>query len=737
MKPTLMIKGKLVGITPEITRELEGTVPLEHIIGWFRARENLIGIENKVLILRSDTASGKSTALPPEIYKAFSKKNIICTQPRVITAIENVNEMLKHYSRDFRLGETIGWSTKYNKLKPKSIGLLSATIGTLMQMLKVMTDDEIIESFAFILIDEVHERDLQTEMTITMLKNFILRNCSKPACPFVVLMSATFDPASFLTYFGLRAASNFIWCSGATAEIIEMWDWNNGRVVNDFMRGAATIVAEIIKTTDDPARADIIIFMPGSAEFKETLYWLNALNEKNAKEGLISQIFAPLSINGIAVQTANEDFKRTINVPINDQTVKIGDTFYKPTRRVIIATNVAETGLTLDNLKYVIDSGFNREIEFNSELGIRALVTKPAPRSRVRQRRGRVGRKFPGIFYPLYPKFIFDKLQEIQFPQILTEDLSAIMLDIIAEQLKSRDYFTVADIDMLTVPGPDAINHGLEKLYCLGFISQVGAGSGSAIKLTALGDLARRLSFSPEISRMIFSAYYWQISILDIVTLAAYSMIDKKSFGIRDKEGLPVPINWPLIYKLALPKIVDSNHYNKIRLLICDDFIDGIILLSAAKRSLESAGGTIEALNAFCERCAISSVALCALMKNREELIEQLLINKMNIFSMRTNSIDAATEENFIEIITKIKYCIYEAYRLNILTLNSAEKYLTTKGIEVKIPQLIGKIKEKPTYLIYKDLALKYNMKAETYEIRTDFISMLDGFISPDFDFSN
>src|SRR5271154_3809205 len=104
--PTLRIKGKLVSPTgdPTFKHELDEWIPYEYIINWFKTRLSLTGMKNRVLILKSETASGKSTMLPPEIFKTFVMgkdfvPGIICTQPRVLTAIENVHEMLKHYSK--------------------------------------------------------------------------------------------------------------------------------------------------------------------------------------------------------------------------------------------------------------------------------------------------------------------------------------------------------------------------------------------------------------------------------------------------------------------------------------------------------------------------------------------------------------------------------------------------------------------------------------------------------------
>ncbi len=791
-----MIKGKLAPPDGDQKRkrELDEWVPVEYITEWFRSRLSKVGIENRVLILKSETASGKSTALPPEIYKSLvmgrSDAGIICTQPRVMTAIENVMEMLKHYSKILRLGDTIGWSTKFNKLRMTSVGLLSATIGTLAQQLRTLTDEELITKYRYILIDETHERDLQTDMTIYMLKNLLMRNQNNINCPFVVLMSATFDPQSFLDYFGVPLLTNFIWCVGETAGFDEMWDWNDGRTVNNYPQAAAQVVERIIRAApgEDSARADILIFLPGAAEFKETERWLVKLNERLAGEDQ-RLVFSPLQIESIAVQTRNRDFMWTIYVPVSEQEVKIGGKTYVPTRRVIMSTNVAETGLTLDNLKYVIDAGFNREIEYNPVLGIRGLITKPAPKSRIKQRKGRAGRKFRGVFYPLYPRFIHDKLPDLQFPQILIEDISAIMMDIVGEQLKVKrlagdhdPQFSVADIDMIDVPSPDALAACIEKLYTLGLITMKApkwsqdldellaesstserslvddSGPGLRFGISKLGALAGRLSMmAPESARMILSAYYWDCSVLDMITIAAYLSLDGKNFVHKNEAAASGPppvayINWQAVYKDGLPSFFGAkNMLFKVRLLILDDFIHGAILLNAIKYVLSSAEPkrAINALRSWCDSNSISYKACIDLIRARDEIIDQFIGAGLDVFAGERHSISNTSDHDFMTVITKIKHCIYDGYRNNLLVRHGTE-YRTTNGVRVVNPKMFQEnekrmaeeralgfaLKTMPNVVVYRELSLKYNRKTSVYDVVVDRVSTMDGFVSIDPDFS-
>lgn len=774
--PTLLIKGRLVPPTDtaDNQKELDEWVPIDYIIEWFRSRANKTGLSERVLILKSETASGKSTAFPPELYKRLvrgkSSAGIICTQPRVATAIENVIEMLKHNAHVMRLGESIGWSTKYNKFRLSDVGLLSATIGTLAQQLRSSTDEEIMAKYKYILIDETHERDMQTDITISMLKNLLLRNVNNPDCPFVVLMSATFDPDPLLKFFGVDRLTNFIWCQGQTAHIEEMWDWNGARTVNDFPRAAATVVEKIVTENpdDDISKADILIFMPGKAEFKETVKWLEQVNEKQAK---VNKVFSLLQIDGNAFQKQNKDFMLTVRVELPDHEVVIGKKVYKPVRRVIICTNVAETGLTLENLKYVVDGGFNREIEYNPIYGIRGLITKPAPKSRIRQRRGRAGRKFDGVFYPLYPRFIYDRLPLQQYPQILIEDISTIMMDIITEQLKTKillreePNFSIADIDMVDVPTPDALSACMEKLITIGFVSncapkwdpnvEIVDAQGKYFGLTKLGIVANLLSMIPlESVRMILSSYYWDCSTMDAITIAAYLTMDMKSFVASakpDEEMVKVEINWLPIYKAGLPGWIDGDGLlQKVRVLLADDFIQGLVLFNAIKHVIATAEikNTLHTLREYCDRNNLSVDGCLEFIRLRDDIVEQMLTAKLEVFESVDQALLKATPDTFTTQITKLKYCIYDGYRNNIL-IGGPAGFRTLSGLSVVIPKLFRDDEAKrldaqkygevltlaPKYVIYRELGLKYNRKTSIYDVICECVSSMDGFVSIDTDF--
>jgi HrpA-like RNA helicase len=757
MLPTLKIKGKLVYVegTKDDQAELDKYTPVDYVIHRIKTMMQNTGVHNRLLILKSETASGKSTVFPAELYNALvhgkppGSPGIVCTQPRVLTAIENVRSILQFYGKTLRLGENIGWSTKYNKLRTTRRGLMSVTIGTLNQQLRTMSDEDVMNAYRYILIDETHERDIQTDMTISMVKNLLYRNSNNPACPLLVLMSATFEPQTFLKYFGCTN-ENFVWCRGETAGFDQMWDWNEGKTVNDVCRTSATVVEKIISANpdDDPEKADILIFLPGRREFDKAEEYLTILNSSLGPKGLA---FSLLRLDSEVVKKQGNDYNWIMNVPVDEQIVYLDRVKYTPRRRVILSTNVAETGLTLANLKYVIDSGLNREQEYNPVYGVRGLITKPATKSRIEQRKGRAGRKFRGVFYPLYPDYIYERLQKIQFPQILVEDTSSCMLDIVVEQLKIKHRanekleFNANELDMVDVPSPDSLSSSMEKLYSLGFVStnapkwcpdiheHVLAEPAGLFSITKLGHCAHRLGsgLDMESSRAILAAYYWKASIIDVVTAVVYSRLD--DLGLEMDRTSEAKVDWAEIYKRGLPILGGKG-----RLLIGDEFIDGIILFNAV-RSVISGAGANKAMNdlvAWCDKIHIDYATVLMFVKSRDELLEHMMVEGFELFSTESNSLKNSNQETLTNNLTRIKYCLYDGYRNNILTYD-ANKYTTKLGLEVQVPLMLRPemwVSTMPRYLLYKELKLTKNMHGN-YDIAANFVAICDSFVNIDLEF--
>ena len=275
--PTLLVSGSLrLGARGEPSDE----VPVRYITAWLRKRMPEYGshtarLADRVLVVRAETGSGKSTTLPVAVFRILRSENtparqryqgpgVICTQPRVLTAIALANDVSSRpWNPDMVLGETVGFQTGPVSNKPPA-GLVYATAGVLAAQLRNQEDGEIMGRYRFILVDEAHERALDIDMMLLLLRNFSRRNAGNERLPFLLLTSATFVTHRYADYFGV-GPDNVIEVVGRTYPIETHWPASGN---NDYPAEAAAVAIGIHEghPEDRPERADILIFMPGAQE---------------------------------------------------------------------------------------------------------------------------------------------------------------------------------------------------------------------------------------------------------------------------------------------------------------------------------------------------------------------------------------------------------------------------------------------------------------------------------------
>lgn len=790
---TLLKPGSL------IFPENPATVPIEYILKWFKDRIHKEGSINRILVLLSSTGSGKSTALPPALFKEFianggSKSNIIVTQPRVINAITIPKDQIggSEFYKYMKLGENMGWQTGPSKKQP-TFGLTYATVGVLIAQFKTLTDDQIIERYKFIIIDEAHEASLDLCLLLYMIKNFYIRNERNPKLPFLVLMSATFDSDKFISYYGLSKETNYIQVSGFAYPLTERWDTISVSVVNYISAAVETVKKIHMQGMDDAVdNRDILVFMPSRGEILECVSRIKELNKSLGKKNLL----LPLIIDREAVNSNNDDYRLLFAdlESVNEDVVAFSRLGVDSApqerlhasddatifRRVIFGTSVLETGVTIDTLKYVCDSGYHRGPQFIANYSVGGVITVPATKSRIRQRAGRANRKSEGEFWPLYPKYIYDALEDNQLSDIETSDISPIMLSLLSQQITGSDNaFRTDMIDTIDKIPLDTIEYQLEKLYCLGFISpkcdvdfckeqsedkvedigKLKPKTTTTFGITKLGQLAALFNgLSPEQIKLILSSYMWGCSTLDMIAIAAYLTIRPSDF----KSSMSADIKWVDIYRSGLPFYLtsgrkstsDDNVVYRTRLIIADDFIDGLVLFTAIEKVISEKGG-LDALERWCKKSMLSYKTCLDFLAVRDDIIEQGLQIGINPFY--GNQLKKADEKEFMNNIVSIKHCILDAWRMNVARWDDG-KYVMQNGLPILTPPALAidekklmfeksygvKQKYNPKFIICDGFSLKMMRDKEKkstsgnpsmYEIKSARMSALDGYVDIDKEF--
>ncbi len=739
--PTLLQKGHLTP-SKESDEDLSNYIPIEYIMTFIRERVKKTGIANRTLVIRSDTASGKTTVLPPYIFKNFFKSgegNIIITQPKILLAIKNAKEVAKIPGNEFmKLGDTIGWQTGSSKMRARE-GVIFMTVGVLTIVLKLYTDEEIMKMYRFIILDEVHELSIEMSQTLYLLKKFMTRNAENPNLPFVICASATLDIDLYLRYFNLTR-DNAIIVEGFAYPKTTHWLAENAQnyldACYDRVREICAAESELNEKKD---LADILVFLPGIGEIKKLAGKLDQLNvEITAGKMKCSRdhVMKILLIDSAAVASNSDDYLN-LEYKASELRTMVGGKRLPTYRRVILTTNVSEVGLTIDTLRHVIDGGYNRGTEFYPSINATGLLTKPITHSRVKQRMGRAGRKFPGDFWPTYTEETFKLMEKQQYSDLILNEFSTVLLSIMATE---NNKFNVASLDLIEFVAPDSIHAALEKCYVLGYYSARTA------MITPMGLIANLFYMVPlEISRTLLAGYFWETCELDLVTIAAYLLTDLRNFESpppprkvggefndtadvsieslenesNDMSVLPdlgqfytrtdsidtekistskniyggdshnkkkyyvqqgsrKPIDWIKIYREGSPKYMksDDSILFKFKIISNDEFVNGLILYRAVCNIIKKSSNDnfYTELLRWCDECGLSFKGVMEFIKARDNLIEQMASVGLVVIDNKTSLLDQP-EELFMDEFIKIKYCIYDGFCLNRLILGSDMKY--------------------------------------------------------------
>ncbi|KAG4304213.1 hypothetical protein PORY_002394 [Pneumocystis oryctolagi] len=440
------------------------------------ARSKLVEeMENsKVMILLGEPGSGKSTQLPQFLLKCSYTKDscIAITQPRRIAAVNLAKRVAEEMGTN--LGSKVGYSIRFDDCSSSRTRIKYMTDGML---LRELIRDPLLSQYSIIIIDEAHERTLITDILMGFLKK-IAKSRSMLG---IVIMSATLEAERFSTFFD-NAKICFIKGRQYPVDI-----YHTLQPENDYIDAVLRTIFQI--HINEP-EGDILAFLTGQDEIEslETCisHYAKQL-EKNVSKILVCTLFAALPQN---VQQ-----KAFIRTPSN-------------TRKIILATNIAETSVTVKGVRYVIDTGLVKVKQYNSKLGIETLHIEPISKSSARQRAGRAGREGYGRCYRLYTESDFKKLKNTSTPEIKRMNLSFAVLT-----LKARGENDVINFEYIDPPSHNSLLRSLEHLYSLSALDKKG-------RITKLGYDMSLIPLNPQLARVLIAAandYDCLSSIIDII----------------------------------------------------------------------------------------------------------------------------------------------------------------------------------------------------------------------------
>lgn len=429
---------------------------------------------NQVVVVIGETGSGKSTQIP-QFLMPLNKKRIAVTQPRRVAAASLATRVSEEYGCP--LGEEIGYQVRFSNVTSPRTKVNYLTDGMLIR--ELMLDDKL-SKYSTIVIDEAHERTVLTDLTLGFLKQLIQSGRRKDLK--VIVMSATLNAQLFSKFFDHAPV---LYAEGRMYPVSKHYLSGSSEDIVD------TMVRTVVQINMSEEEGDFLCFLPGQEEIDNCVTILNTIAPELPKE-------APM-INALPLYAALSPA----------QQIKIFEKLGPRKRKVILATNIAETSITVSGVKYVIDSGLRKVKVWRHLLGLSTLLTTPISQASAKQRAGRAGRESAGKVFRLYSEKLFhNKLPKQQESEIVRND---IILPILT--LKKMGIQDLLNWTWLEHPGKEAILGALHTLHFLGALDEAG-------RITSLGYKMAVLPLPPSLSAVLIAAFNNGVlqEVIDIVS---------------------------------------------------------------------------------------------------------------------------------------------------------------------------------------------------------------------------
>lgn len=455
----------------------------------FRSELMQLVSQNKILVVIGETGSGKTTQIPQYLHEeGYSKYGMIgCTQPRRVAAVSVAKRVAEEAS--VRLGEEVGYSIRFEDCTSSRTLIKYMTDGVL---LRESLNDAELDQYSCLVMDEAHERSLNTDVLMGLLK----RVTQKRRDLKVLITSATMNAQKFSDFFEGAPVYRI---PGRTFPVKVQ---HSLAPSNDYVLDAVKKALEIHINQDE---GDILIFMTGQEDIEVTCSSIEERLEqldKSVPKMLILPIYS---------QLRSEEQARIF------EKSKI--------RKCIVATNIAETSLTLDGVKYVIDTGYCKQKVYNPRIGMDVLQMIPISQANADQRQGRAGRTGPGVCHRLYGANNYrEDMLENNVPEIQRTNLSNVVL-----LLKTLKIDNLLQFDFVDPPPQETILNSMYQLWLLGCLDELG-------NITDAGRVMAQFPLDPPLAKMLYASNECQCT-EEILTIVSMLSIPSIFFRPKNKEA--------------------------------------------------------------------------------------------------------------------------------------------------------------------------------------------------------
>ena len=592
--------------------------------------------EKKILIIEGETGSGKTTQIPQYLYEngyCENKKKICVTQPRRVAAMSVASRVA--YEMGVKCGHEVGYSIRFEENVSPMTKIIYMTDGI---FLRYLLSDNLLNEFSVIMIDEAHERSIQTDIIFGIIKTLI----EKREDLRIIISSATLSTLKFKNYFseaeiikvpGRRFPVDIYYTKSPEPDYIEA-------AVITSLQIHISQADELFD--DNNSGGDILVFLTGQEEIELAKRMIN--NQVKKLRGKIPNcVVLPI----YAALPSEEQAK--IFLPVS-----------KGERKIILATNIAETSITINGIGYVIDSGFCKQMCYDPRTGLETLAVTPISKANANQRAGRAGRVRPGKCFRLYTSSSFqNELEDNNVPEIQRNNLISMIL-----LMKSLGINNLLDFDFMDSPPHEILIKALEQLYALGALNSEGVLTQTGLKMI-------QYPIDPSLTKCIIASIKYNC-LKEIITIV--SMLSIGSSVYYDSSD-------------------DKNNSNKAHSMFEHNEGDHFALLQIYNEWEET-----DFSNIWCTENYIHPKAMQK-ARNIKEQLEYITKSKLNI------NIDDENLNDNKDINDNIRKAIISGFFFNCACLNKDGIYRTIKNPHVvNIHPTSILFKQNPKYIVYHEL---------------------------------
>lgn len=451
---------------------------------------------NQFLVIVGETGSGKTTQIVQYLYEegfadsGGSAKLIGCTQPRRVAAESVAKRVAEEVGT--KLGQEVGYTVRFDDNTSNSTRIKYMTDGMLE---REAISDPGMSRYSVIMLDEAHERTISTDVLFALLKKATITNPNLK----VIVTSATLDSEKFSRYFN---NCPILKIPGRTFPVEILY---TREPEMDYL---AAVLDSVIQIHVSEPKGDILVFLTGQEEIEtccEALFGRMKTLGDTAAELIILPVYSALP---------------------SEMQSRIFEPTPEGSRKVVIATNIAETSITIDGIYYVIDPGFVKLNAYDAKLGMDSLIVSPISQAQANQRSGRAGRTGPGKCYRLYTEkaYNFEMLANT-IPEIQRQNLSHTIL-----MLKAMGINNLLNFEFMDPPPPNTMISALQDLYTLEALDENGY-------LTPLGRKMAQFPMEPVLAKTLLSSVEFGCS-SEILTIVAMLSVQTIFYRPKDKQKL-------------------------------------------------------------------------------------------------------------------------------------------------------------------------------------------------------